>query len=312
MFVGFATASLLFLPHTATVIAVLALCGASAVLFTLDDLANLPAFVKLVGQIGLALIAVGVFGFAINALYLPVLRVPVHLGLLALPITVLWIVGMKNTVNLLDGVDGLAAGVVTIVAAVLIIAEVSRPGPNQREVVVLAAALGGSCLGFLIFNFNPARIFMGDSGAEFLGMALALLSVLGVAKLAVGAALLVPVVALAVPIVDAAWSIIRRRRARKSFAIGDRSHFHHRLLEFGLNQRQTCVIFYGATAGFGSVALTIFGHRRILLVVATLLVLIVVLLLSRRFRVGKWRVPVPGGEIIRLILHRGSPVSDRS
>src|SRR5204862_1328841 len=142
-----------------------------------------------------------------------------------------WLLGMQNTVNLLDGVDGLAAGVVFIVAVTLMLA---AAGLRQVAYVQLAAALAGTCAGFLLFNFHPARIFMGDSGAHFLGMALGMISILGVAKVAVAFALAAPVLALALPIADTGWAILRRHRQGASVATPDRLHLHHRLQSFGL------------------------------------------------------------------------------
>jgi UDP-GlcNAc:undecaprenyl-phosphate GlcNAc-1-phosphate transferase len=306
MYAGFAAAGLAFLPHDMTLAGFLILGGAATVIFALDDRFDLPPMTKLVFQVGLAVAAVKVFGFGIDSPYLPIVHVPLHLGLLVLPVTVAWIVGMQNTVNLIDGVDGLAAGVVAIVALVLMIAEASRPGPDQREVIVLSAALAASCLGFLVLNFNPAQIFMGDSGAHFLGTALALLAVLGVAKVAVGAALLVPLVALAVPIADTAWAIVRRKQRGMSFARADAKHLHHRLLHLGLSQRQTCVLFYSATGVLGAVALTIFGHKRVLVAVIALILVVASVLLGERLLVWRWRVPVPGGRIVGLIQQRRS------
>src|SRR6202011_212087 len=134
---------------------------------------------------------------------------------------------------------------VAIVALLLLVAAANRPDPGG--VMILGAALAGACVGFLLFNFHPARIFMGDSGSQFLGLALALLSIVGVAKVAVAAALLMPVLALSIPILDTGLAIVRRRRQGVSIARGDSMHIHHRLLDFRLTQRQTCLLFYCST-----------------------------------------------------------------
>src|SRR5207248_10250732 len=136
------------------------------------------------------------------------------------------LVGMQNTVNFLDGADGLAAGVVAIVAIVLMLAAGQQ---KQVEIVELSGALAGCCVGFLVFNFPPARIFMGDSGAHFLGIALGMISILGVSKVAVALALVAPVLALALPIIYTGWAMILRRRQGESMARPDRLHLHHRL-----------------------------------------------------------------------------------
>jgi UDP-GlcNAc:undecaprenyl-phosphate GlcNAc-1-phosphate transferase len=253
-------------------------------------------------NVGLALAAVEVFGMHIDFLSLGLLRVH-NLGLLILPITVLWIIGMQNTVNLLDGVDGLAAGVVGIVAVVLMIAAAGKLGVSgQRQVLVLCGILAATCVGFLVFNFHPARIFMGDSGSQFLGTVLALLSILGVAKVTVAAALLVPVLALAIPIADTAWAIVRRRRNGISVAHADSKHVHHRLLNFGLTQPETCVVFYGATGILGAVGLAVYGHKRILAAAIVFMVVIISTLLGERLQLWDRRLPIPGGRILRLVL----------
>lgn len=306
MYAAFAIAALIFLPHSWRLYGLLVLCGISTLLYAIDDRFDIPALVKLSVQIGVAVIAVKIFGFEIHFLHLPFLEIP-NLGLLILPISVFWVIGMQNTVNFLDGVDGLAAGVVAIVALVLIVSVFGRPAglpaTAQHEVLILGACLAAVCAGFLLFNFNPARIFMGDSGAHFLGMALALLSILSVAKIAVAAALFVPLLALAVPIGDTAWAIFRRRRQGLSIAHADSKHLHHQLLEFGLSQRETCLLFYGATGILGATGLALLGaHQRLLAAAVVVMLVIVSSLLGERLRFLNRRVPVPGGRVIRLFL----------
>ncbi len=308
LYAGFAVAALLSLPHDRELAAILGLTGVSALIYLYDDRFGMRPLLKLALQVVIAVAAVGAFGFAIGNVNLGVARLT--FGLLALPLTVLWIVGMQNTINLIDGVDGLAAGVVAIVALVLMIAATPHlDKPGQRETLLLAAILAGACVGFLVFNFHPARIFMGDSGSQFLGLTLALLAILGVAKVAVAAALLVPLVALAVPIADTAWAVVRRRRRGVSIAHADSGHVHYRLLDFGLSQRETCLLFYAATAVLGAAGLSVFGHRRILAVVVAVVVVVVAVFLSARLRVGRRRVLVPGGRIVRLIQERRARAS---
>jgi UDP-GlcNAc:undecaprenyl-phosphate GlcNAc-1-phosphate transferase len=299
MYLAFALAAVLYVPHDLGHMGIVVLTGAATLVFLLDDRWSLPAGAKLALQVGLAVAAVKVFDYGIDYLYLPFVRIS-DLGLLVLPLTVLWIVGMQNTVNLLDGVDGLAAGVVAIVALLLVVAAASRPDPGH--VIILGGALAGCCLGFLVFNFHPARIFMGDSGSQFLGLALALLSVVGVAKVAVAAALLMPLLALAVPILDTGLAIVRRRRRGLSVAHADSLHIHHRLLDFGLTQPQTCLLFYCATGILGSLGLTFFGHRRIVVVAVVLLLVVLSAGLGERLRIWRRRVPVPFGRVFRLLL----------
>jgi UDP-GlcNAc:undecaprenyl-phosphate/decaprenyl-phosphate GlcNAc-1-phosphate transferase len=272
------------------VLGVLTLCGFATLIFTYDDRFQMPAGVKFGVEVGLAVVAI--FGFGLNITFFTLLGDHVvQLGLLSYPLTLLWLLGMQNTINLLDGVDGLAAGVVAVVAAVLAVAAIGR---GDQQTLLLTAALAGCCLGFLIFNFHPARIFMGDSGSHFLGLALALLSILGVAKIAVGFALVVPLVALAVPIADTAWAIIRRRRAGLSIAHADSRHIHHQLLDFGLTQPQTCLVFYGATALLGSIGLMLLGHQRILTAVLLLIVIGLSTVIGERLADVRRLLPVPG------------------
>ena len=137
------------------------------------------------------------------------------LGLLIAPMTVVWVLGMQVSINLLDGADGVAAGVIAIVATVCLLAAINRiegPADIQSGVVDPSGAVMGCCVGFLIFNLPPARMFMGDSGTHFLGVALAVITILGVAKIAVGLSILMPLIALGLPIGDTAFAIVRRRR----------------------------------------------------------------------------------------------------
>src|SRR5260370_15763732 len=206
------------------------------------------------------------------------------------PVSVFWLVGMQNTVNFLDGSDGLAAGVIAIVAVILMLAAGQL---NQPQVVQLSGALAGCCAGFLVFNFYPARIFMGDSGAHFLGMALGMISILGVAKVAVAFALAAPVLALAVPIAATGWALLRRRRRGMSVARPDLMHLHHRLQSFGLDPRQTCYVFYAASALLGGLGLTLFGHGRILAVVLVATAVLVSTVALDLLQHARWRVPAP-------------------
>ena len=290
MYVGFAVAVLFFLPQYADTPGVLIVAGLATILLIGDDRWHVSPAIKLGMQVLVAVVAVVVFKFQIEFVGLPGGHL-VHLGLLITPISLFWLLGMQNTVNFLDGVDGLAAGVVFIVAVTLMLA---AAGLGQTDVVRLGGALAGTCVGFLLFNFYPARIFMGDSGAHFLGAALGVISILGVAKVAVAFALVVPVLALALPIGDTAWAILRRRRGRASVASADLAHLHHRLQAFGLDARQTCYVFYAASALLGAIGLTLFGHGRILAVaLVTSLALASTVAADLLQRTG-WRIQVPG------------------
>jgi UDP-GlcNAc:undecaprenyl-phosphate GlcNAc-1-phosphate transferase len=266
----------------AQVVAMLAVGVITVAFLLVDDLRQLRARYKFTSQVLLALL-VPVLGISIQFINFGGGHV-VKLGVLALPVTLIWLLGMQNTMNLLDGVDGLAAGVAAIVAGALLLAAVNREttNPEQLTVVVLCAALIGTCLGFLIFNFYPAKIFMGDNGSHFLGMTLGIISIFGIAKGEVVFALLVPLAALAVPIVDTGLAIVRRRRQGVSIGHPDTEHVHHQLLDFGLTQRETCLVLYAATGVTSGLGLMLYGHKKIIAVAVVLLIVAVSTLLGER------------------------------
>jgi len=276
LFAGFAVAVAIFGGAIAYRWQVVAVCGAITLAMAIDDVVDLSWRNKLAIEIG-AGVFVAALGITINFVAVPGAHAPsaIDLGLLAAPLTVAWVTGMQVSVNLLDGADGVAAGVVAIVATVCLLAAVNRvvsPGDTQSGVIVLSGALMGCCVGFLVFNLPPARVFMGDSGSHFLGVALAAVTILGVAKVVVGLSLLVPLIALGIPIGDTFFAIVRRRRAGQSVAQPDAGHLHHRLLARGMSPMQTTLTFYLATAILGCIALSIYGHQRILLIALALLV----------------------------------------
>lgn len=289
MYAGFAAAVLIFLPHDTWTPGVVVVSGLAMGILAIDDRWPMNPLLKLAVQILLAALAVLVFGIKINFFSLPGHHL-IQLGLLVAPVSIFWLLGMQNTVNFLDGADGLAAGVICIVALTLMLAAGEL---KQLDVVQFSGALAGTCAGFLLFNFHPARIFMGDSGAHFLGIALGMISILGVAKVAVAFALAAPVLALAVPIADTAWAILRRRRQRASVAAPDLLHLHHRLLSYGLDQRQTCYVFYAASALLGALGLTLFGHGRILAVVLIATAALTSTVIADLLQHAGWRIPMP-------------------
>jgi UDP-GlcNAc:undecaprenyl-phosphate/decaprenyl-phosphate GlcNAc-1-phosphate transferase len=217
-----------------------------------DDVRGLPPWPRLGVQTVAALIVMfpGAPGTLIEVIHNPLLAANHSRTILplwvAIAFTWFWVVGMMNTVNWMDGTDGLAGGVVTIAAAVMAAISwmLGQPGP-----ALLCAVLAGATLGFLPLNWHPARLFMGDSGAMFLGLALAVLANVGGAKLATMLLL------LGVPILDTARVIVRRVRQGQSPLRFDRSHLHHRLLAGGFTQRQIAVLFYGVTAAFGAMTI---------------------------------------------------------
>jgi len=275
MYLGFGLSAALFSTNPST----LGLLLSAAVITTLmvfDDLHGLRALSKLLAQIGASLLAIVVFGIYIHSVNLPGGHIVNLAVAVSIPLTLLWFVGLQNTINLIDGVDGLAAGVVAIVAATLLLAAINR---EQMDIVILSGALIGACAGFLFFNWHPARVFMGDTGSNFLGF-----SVLSVAKGAVVLALIVPIAALAIPIFDTGWAILRRRMRGRSIAAPDTEHLHHRLLDFGLSPRETALVFYFGTAIFAALGLAIYGHRKVLLGAILLMLLGIVVIMMRRFQ----------------------------
>jgi UDP-GlcNAc:undecaprenyl-phosphate GlcNAc-1-phosphate transferase len=288
LFGGFTVALLAFGGPVTDRWQVVGVTAAITVAMLVDDILDLPWNAKLAIELG-AGVLVAALGITINFFAVPGGHGPslVELGWLAGPITAIFVLGMEVSINLLDGSDGVAAGVVGIVATVLLLAAVNRvqgPGDVQTGVIILSGALMGCCCGFLVFNLPPARVFMGDTGSHFLGVALAVISVLGVAKIAVALALFVPLIALGLPIGDTAFAIVRRRRAGRSATQPDAGHLHHRMLATGMSPMETALTFYLLTAILGCVALFVFGHKRILDVALVLLVVALVGLLWRSRR----------------------------
>ncbi len=175
----------------------------------------------------------------------------IYIKYLSIPITLFWITGITNTINLIDGLDGLAAGV-SMICSISLMCIAYKFG--FTEVTIIAAILAGACLGFLPFNFNPAKIFMGDTGALFLGFVLSYISIEGVMKSVVALTIIVPVIILGVPVFDTAFAMIRRKLSGKSMVEADKGHLHHRLLAMGLSQRQTVIVLYTISIIFGVLA----------------------------------------------------------
>ncbi len=228
-------------------------CLAISALGTADDLWDLKPWVKLLGQTFAAFIALS------HGVEIHILTNPVHfaggtlsLGGLSAPVTLLWIVGMTNALNLIDGLDGLAAGVSLISCACML--AVSLFLPEATCVSVLLGALGGACLGFLPYNRNPARIFMGDTGALLLGYVLSTASVLGLFKMYTMATFAMPLLILALPLFDTVFAVTRRLSHGVSPLKPDRGHVHHRLLAMGLSQKQAVAILYAVSAVMGLAA----------------------------------------------------------
>ncbi|MDU6742701.1 glycosyltransferase family 4 protein [Peptoniphilus harei] len=196
------------------------------------------------------------------------------LNILSIPVTIFWVCGITNTINLIDGLDGLASGV-SMICAISMFFITYRMG--RYEVSIVCALVAGACLGFLPFNFNPAKIFMGDTGALYLGFMLSYISISGFLKQAAILMIFVPVLILGVPVFDTAFAMVRRKLSGKSMVEADKGHLHHRLLKMGLNQRQTVVILYSISAIFGVLANLISRfHSSIALVISLGVLLIII------------------------------------
>ena len=189
----------------------------------------------------------------------------VDLGIWSLPLTVIWLVGMSNAVNLIDGMDGLAAGV-SAISALTIWTVAMAPSIDRPYAALTAAVLAGALLGFLRWNFNPARIFLGDSGAYLTGFILGAVSITGVIKGAAAATLIVPTFMLVIlilffPLLDTFWAVVRRTAQGKSIFTPDSEHIHHRLLQAGLSQKSVAYLLYGVSALFGLLAACFVGQQ---------------------------------------------------
>ena len=210
----------------------------------IDDMKDLPAKVKLVFQILAALIVIA-SGLGIGHIANPFSKwfgpLYINLGWLSIPVTVIWIVGVTNAVNLIDGLDGLAVGIASIASVTFLALTLFSQNLN---IAIMTAALAGACFGFLPYNFNPAKIFMGDTGSTFLGFVLACISVQGLLKVHALISFAAPVLILGLPIFDTLFAIIRRVLTGRSPMSPDRGHLHHRLIDMGFSQRQTVAILY--------------------------------------------------------------------
>lgn len=214
-----------------------------------DDIRGIRPLIKLFWQLAAAAILV-FFGFSMDQISLPFLGT-VNLGSLGVILALFWVVGLVNTVNISDGLDGLAAGI-CFGAALLLFWSANRI--NQVPAAHLTLALAGAALGFLFYNFNPAHVFMGDSGSMFLGYIIGGISIMGLLKTATILGLVFPLLVLGMPLTDLTFAIVRRKLRGHSIAMADRGHLHHRLLDAGLTQRQAVLLLYGMSACFGIVA----------------------------------------------------------
>lgn len=242
---------------------------AIAVMFAiglLDDFLNVGVAIKVLGQIAAAVIAYA-SGVAFAQFADPFTGQTIELGWLACPITIFYLVAFANIINLIDGLDGLAAGIVAISATALFVLSVASRG---TEAAVMAAALIGACLAFLYYNFYPAKVFMGDAGSLMLGFLLGIVSLYGVVRIPALTTLLIPVIIAGIPVIDTFSAIVRRLRSKRSPVRADIEHMHHRLIDIGFNQRSTVLIMYALSALLAISACLVFqytGLLRLLIIV---------------------------------------------
>ena len=243
--------------------------GGSIIVFlgAWDDVRQLRPLLKLFLQILAASITV-IYGMVIKLISVPYLG-EINLGLFAYPFTLFWIVGITNAINLIDGLDGLAGGVTFIASMTLFLIALQQ---GKTETALFSIVLAGSLVGFLRYNFNPAQIFLGDSGALFLGYSLANFSVMGTMKSSTAVALLIPIIALGFPIMDTFLAMLRRYAralregkgplaALSEIGTADKQHMHHKLMELGYTHKRTVVLLYGLCLVFGLFAFILTAYR---------------------------------------------------
>ena len=279
IFIGFMVSILLFVNIRGNTQMQSILLGAViiVVLGVVDDIMALPAMLKFVVQIIAALVP-ALNGVVIQAFSNPNIfsdNLYWVLGNLSIPVTVLWIVAITNSVNLIDGLDGLANGVSAISATTMLVIALLA---SEAQVAIVMAALVGACVGFMPYNLNPAKMFMGDTGATFLGFILATMSIQGLFKYYAVISFVVPFLILGLPIFDTAFAFIRRIAHGQSPMHADRSHIHHRLIDMGLNQKQAVATLYviSAILGLSAVVLTTGGEQKAMLLFAALCIVAVV------------------------------------
>lgn len=286
MYAAFVVVALIVGPHGLALAGLLVGATVIASVMLIDDIRGLSPRAKILAQMVAATIPV-VAGVRIDAVSNPFAGGVVELPLVVvIPFTLFWIVGMMNAINFLDGQDGLAGGVSTIAALVLVAVSVRL---GLSDVATLALALAAVSLGFLPLNFHRATIMMGDSGSHFLGFSLAVIAILGPAKIATA------ILVLGVPILEVAWSIVRRLARGGSVGARDAQHLHHRLWEAGLGQPAVALFYYAVTATFGVVALLVDRLNKVYafggLTVFIVLLLVVLARLPRRRVIGKHANP---------------------
>lgn len=273
-----------FMPHSETNISIM--IGATIIVLTgiVDDMYGMPAKIKLIMQIIAAAVAIK-GGVKIHFITNPLSATGMSLLRdLTIPITLFWIVGITNTINLIDGLDGLASGVASIAATTLLFTAAIK---GYDFIVMQCAIIAGACLGFLPYNFNPAKIFMGDTGSLLLGYMLSVTAILGMVKSVAAVALVVPVFALGLPIFDTTFAIVRRFINKKPIMEADKDHLHHKLMRKGLNHRQTVLVMYFISMMLGFAAIIIADADPSTGVIVVGVVVVIILFLANKIGLFK-------------------------
>ena len=260
IFAGFVVSVLLCVDMSMQIMGLLLGAVIIATMGALDDILCLNPWIKLLGQLLAALVAIRcgiVFDAISNPGFLKGAET-IPIGWLSYPVTVLWIIACTNAVNLIDGLDGLAVGVSAISSLSMMVVSMLVPF-STGSIPLILACLAGSCFGFMPYNVNPAKIFMGDVGSQFLGFVLSCVSIMGLFKFHAIITFLVPLLSLAVPLGDTFFAFFRRILHGQSPFHADRGHIHHKLLAMGMNQKQAVAVLYAISAVLGFVAVLIAG-----------------------------------------------------
>ncbi len=253
----------------------------------IDDIKTIKPLVKLSGQLVAAIVVVS-FGIRIDDITLPFINTIQMKEIFSVILTILWIVGVTNAINLIDGLDGLSSGISVISAISLLIIFVLNDSPLVA--ILLITALAGALVGFLPFNFSPAKTFIGDTGSNFLGFSLSIISILGVAKTYTAAVIVLPLIVLGLPLFDTFWAIIRRLIKGKSIKAifkADKGHLHHKLVAKGFSQKQAVLILYGISATFGIFAVILLESGIWKALSFLLMVIVAIALGYRNFKTEK-------------------------
>ena len=260
IFVGFVLSVLIFVNMSMQVMGLLLGAIIIAVMGALDDILCLNPWIKLGGQFLAALVAIRC-GIVFDAISNPGFHdadTTIQLGWLSIPFTVDWIIACTNAVNLIDGLDGLAVGISAISSLSMMIVSLILPS-GIAGIPLILACLAGACFGFMPYNLNPAKIFMGDVGSQFLGYVLSCVSIMGLFKFHAIITFLIPLLSLAVPLFDTVFAFFRRIFHGQSPFHADRGHIHHKLIAMGMNQKQAVAVLYAVSAVLGLIAVLIAG-----------------------------------------------------